>query len=98
MEGKPQEPKSNIRAYASYIYKKETLPSIKTYLEEGNNPDAPGHFPAWQYGREDIYAYAFEGECYDIGTPKSYEEVQQSVVKEEEAGTAVTPLASTPVL
>jgi len=89
MEEKPQEPKSNIGAYASYIYKKETLPLIKTYLEDGNNPDAPGHFPAWLYSRQDIYAYAFEGECYDIGTPKSYEEVQQSVVKQEVAASKI---------
>lgn len=75
MEEKPKNPKSNIAAFASYIYKKDTVKLIKTYLDEGNNPDAPGFFPSWLYKKKDVYAYKFEGECYDIGTPKSYEEV-----------------------
>ncbi|MBQ4527957.1 MAG: nucleotidyltransferase family protein [Clostridia bacterium] len=77
MEEKPQMPKSNIAAFASYIYKKETIPLIKKYLDEGNNPDAPGFFPSWLYKRKDVYAYAFSGECYDIGTPESYNEVNR---------------------
>ncbi|MBP3447927.1 MAG: nucleotidyltransferase family protein [Clostridia bacterium] len=75
MEEKPQEPKSNCAVFASYIYKQETLPLIKQYLEEGNNPDAPGFFPSWLYQRKPIYAYKFVGECYDIGTHESYREV-----------------------
>lgn len=75
MEEKPQNPKSNVAAFASYIYKKETLPLIKKYLDEGNNPDAPGFFPSWLYEKKPVYAYKFVGECYDIGTPESYKEV-----------------------
>lgn len=75
LEEKPQEPKSNCAVFASYIYKKETLPLIGQYLEEGNNPDAPGFFPSWLYQRKPIYAYKFVGECYDIGTHESYREV-----------------------
>ncbi len=74
---KPENPQSNIAAYASYIYKRETLPLIKEYLEQGNNPDAPGFFPAWLHKVKDVYAYTFEGECYDIGTPESYKEVNE---------------------
>ncbi len=77
MEEKPQNPKSNIAAFASYIYKKDTVKMIKQYLDEGNNPDAPGFFPSWLYKQKDVYAYKFEGECYDIGTPKSYKEVDE---------------------
>lgn len=75
MEEKPAEPKSNLAAFAAYIYKQETVPLIKKYLAEGNNPDAPGFFPSWLYKQKTVMTYAFEGECYDIGTPKSYEEV-----------------------
>ncbi len=75
MEEKPHNPKSNIAAFASYIYKKDTVKLIKKYLDEGNNPDAPGFFPSWLHKKKDVYAYIFEGECYDIGTPKSYKEV-----------------------
>lgn len=75
MEEKPRNPKTNIGVYASYIYKKETLPLIGEYLRDGNNPDAPGFFPSWLYTKKPVYAYKFEGECYDIGTPQSYKEV-----------------------
>ena len=77
MEEKPREPKTNNAVFASYFYKKETLPLIRQYLEEGNNPDAPGFFPSWLYAKKPVYAFAFEGECYDIGTHESYKEVQE---------------------
>lgn len=75
MEEKPQNPRSNCAVFASYIYKKETLPFIKKYLDEGNNPDAPGFFPSWLHTRKPVFAYKFIGECYDIGTHESYKEV-----------------------
>lgn len=76
LEEKPQEPKSNTGVYASYFYKKETLPRIKEYLDGGNNPDAPGYFPAWLYKKQPVFAYRFDGECIDIGTVESYEQAQ----------------------
>ena len=75
LEEKPKEPKSNCAVFASYIYKKETLSLIGQYLKEGNNPDAPGFFPSWLYQRKPVYAYKFQGECYDIGTHESYHDV-----------------------
>lgn len=77
MVEKPQNPKTNLAAFASYIYKKDTVPMIKQYLDEGNNPDAPGFFPSWLYRHKPVYAYKFTGECYDIGTPESYKEVNE---------------------
>lgn len=76
-EEKPKNPKSNIGAYAVYIYKRETLKMLEEYLKAGNNPDAPGNFPAWLCRREPVYGYAFQGRCYDIGTPDAYKEVQE---------------------
>ncbi len=75
MEEKPQNPKSNCAVFASYIYRKDTLPMIGEYLQAGNNPDAPGFFPSWLYSKKPVYAYKFKGECYDIGTHESYREV-----------------------
>ena len=77
MVEKPANPKTDIAAFAMYIYKKDTIPMIRQYLDEGNNPDAPGFFPSWLYKKKDVYAYRFDGECYDIGTPKSYSEVNE---------------------
>lgn len=75
-EEKPQQPKSPWGVPALYIYKQETLPLIRKYLEEGNNPDAPGHFVPWLIKHKPIYAFQFEGQWYDIGTFESYEEAQ----------------------
>ncbi len=76
-EEKPKNPKSHIGAFAVYIYKKETVKLLKDYLKEGNNPDAPGNFPAWLCHKEPVYGYVFQGQCFDIGTPDAYEEVQR---------------------
>jgi glucose-1-phosphate thymidylyltransferase len=85
LEEKPQDPKSNFAVYASYIYMKDTLPLFDEYLSSGNSPDAPGYFTAWLYKRKDIYAYIFQGECYDIGTPESYAQVNERFSKEKSA-------------
>ena len=77
MVEKPQVPPSNIAVYAVYMYKKDTVPMIKQYLAEGGNPDAPGFFPSWLHKKKDVYAYVFNGDCYDIGTPESYKEVNE---------------------
>ncbi len=75
IEEKPEKPKSNTVVFAAYLYQRETVPLFAAYLAEGNQPDAPGNFPAWLYRRREVYAYTFAGECYDIGTPESYREV-----------------------
>ncbi len=76
-EEKPEHPKSNKASFATYFYKRETVPLFKTYLEEGNKPDAPGNFLAWLYKRKPVYAYVMNGECYDIGTHKALNEVRE---------------------
>ena len=76
-EEKPQEPKSNLAVPPFYIYQKETLSLIKKYLEEGNNPDAPGNFIPWLLKRKKVYTFKFEGMRYDIGTHESYREVNE---------------------
>ena len=77
---KPQEPQSDFIAPALYIYKKETLPLFKQYIDAGENPDAPGSFISWLYKRKPVYAYIMTSQYYDIGTLESY----QAVVKEFE--------------
>ncbi len=72
---KPQEPKSNKAAFGAYIYRRDTIPMITKYIEEGNNIDAPGNLPAWLYKVKPVYAFIFEGECFDIGTVDTYYEV-----------------------
>ena len=68
---------SDTGLYASYIFKKETLPKFNEYLAEGNSPDAPGNFIAWLHKRKPVYCYRFKGECYDIGTHEMYDELNK---------------------
>lgn len=78
LEEKPEQPKSDIAAYAEYIYARETLPLFKQYIKEGNNPDSPGHFPEWLYKRKEVRAFLYGGQCVDIGTVKMYNEIQET--------------------
>jgi len=73
---KPQCPPANLAVPPFYLYKKDTLPLLTDYLREEQNPDAPGHFIPWLITKRPVYAYVFEGERYDIGTPESYNRAQ----------------------
>ncbi len=81
LEEKPQNPKSNLAVYATYFYLEDTVPLIRTYLDQGNNPDAPGNFPAWLYKRKPLRLYEFDGDCFDIGTHQAYAEVEEYMKK-----------------
>jgi glucose-1-phosphate thymidylyltransferase len=64
---KPEDPPTTLCATATYLYAREHVRLIPTYLEEGNPPDQPGNYVAWLHARAPVYAYRFEGEWYDIG-------------------------------
>ena len=64
---KPDDPPSTLAATAAYIYHREHLPLVRTYLADGNPPDQPGNLVAWLHTREPVYAYAFAGDWRDIG-------------------------------
>ena len=64
---KPDDPPSTLAATATYLYSREHLGFVDTYLEEGNNPDQPGNFVAWLHRRQPVYAYRFAGGWYDVG-------------------------------
>lgn len=77
LDEKPPEPKSNLAVYATYMYKKDTIPLFEEYLKSGNKPDAPGYFASWLCTKKDLYVYRMQGDCHDIGTPQAYEDVQK---------------------
>lgn len=76
-EEKPPHPKSNYAVPPFYIYTVDTLPLFTKYIDEGNNPDAPGNFIAWLCKNEDVYAYKMNGHRYDIGDLASYNKVKE---------------------
>jgi len=70
-EEKPEHPQSDLAAVPFYIYPKEVVPRVKEYLDADGIADAPGHFVAWLYQKEPVYAYNINGNVMDIGNPES---------------------------
>ncbi len=78
MEEKPQEPKSDIVVYATYIFKKDTLPLFYKYKNENNNMDAPGNFVNWLYKRNKVKVFIAQEKYYDIGTKETYSQLKNN--------------------
>jgi glucose-1-phosphate thymidylyltransferase len=64
---KPEDPPSTLAATASYLYSRDHVGLLETYLAEGNSPDQPGRYAGWLAQREPVYGYRFDGEWLDIG-------------------------------
>ncbi|WP_066191403.1 nucleotidyltransferase family protein [Gracilibacillus timonensis] len=75
-EEKPKVPKSNLAVPPFYIYQQSTLPLLRQYIREDNNPDAPGNFIPWLIKHRPVQAFPLAEACYDIGTLESYRKVQ----------------------
>ena len=76
LEEKPNKPKSNLGIWAIYMYKKDTIRMVQKYLDEGNNPDAPGNFLSYLYKKKPVKVYLFKGNCIDIGTIEDYNSIK----------------------
>ncbi|HNN92321.1 MAG TPA: sugar phosphate nucleotidyltransferase [Pseudomonadota bacterium] len=76
-EEKPAQPVSTLTAIALYHYPRASLPLIRQYIAEGQNPDQPGRLVQWLYPRAPCYAYRIAGLWLDIGSKESYEEAQR---------------------
>ncbi len=73
-EEKPKTPTSTVTGIALYFYPKASVPMIKQYIAEGNNPDQPGRLVQWLYTRTPVYTWSVPGIWYDIGSKESLEE------------------------
>ena len=67
---KPPEPASTLAATATYLYHREHVPLIRTYVESGANADQPGRLVAWLHQRAPVYGWVFTEPWYDIGDQK----------------------------
>ena len=77
-EEKPTQPKSTLTGIALYYYPKWTLPLIKQYIAEGNNPDQPGRLVQWLYPRTPFYIWRVPGVWYDVGSKETLEEANRN--------------------
>ena len=80
-EEKPKNPTSTLTGIALYFYPKATIPKIKQYIAEGNNPDQPGRLVQWLYTREPVYTWKVPGLWYDIGSKETLEEANKIFAK-----------------
>lgn len=76
-EEKPQVPRSTLTGIALYFYPRATLPLIRQYVAEGNNPDQPGRLVQWLYPRVPFYAWKVPGLWYDVGSIETLEEANR---------------------
>ncbi len=65
---KPQDPQSNLSAIAVYLLPRELPELVRSYLDGGGNPDAPGHLLAWLSTRLPLQATRLDGRWLDIGS------------------------------
>ena len=80
-EEKPKNPTSTLTGIALYYYPRTTLPLIKQYIAEGNNPDQPGRLIQWLYPRTPVYTWEVPGLWYDIGSKETLEEANRIFAK-----------------
>lgn len=76
-EEKPKNPTSTLTGIALYYYPRHTLPLIRQYVAEGNNPDQPGRLIQWLYPRVPVYTWTVPGIWYDIGSKETLEEANR---------------------
>ena len=80
-EEKPRNPTSTLTGIALYYYPKSSLPFIRQYVAEGNNPDQPGRLVQWLYQRAPVYTWRVPGIWFDIGAKESLEEANTIFAK-----------------
>jgi len=80
-EEKPKNPTSTLTGIALYFYPRATIPLIRQYIAEGNNPDQPGRLVQWLYPRTAVYTWRVPGLWYDIGSRETLEEANKIFAK-----------------
>lgn len=74
---KPSNPKSTLTAVALYFYPKSSIPLIRQYVAEGNNPDQPGRLVQWMYPRVPFYTWKVPGTWHDIGSKETLQDANE---------------------
>jgi glucose-1-phosphate thymidylyltransferase len=72
---KPEMPKSTLISTGIYIFPKETLGKFHEYVNDKNNPDAPGYFVQWMIKNSEIDGVKYKGSWVDVGNIETYKRV-----------------------
>jgi len=70
-EEKPKNPKSTLCSCGIYMFRADSLPMFKKYVDEGNDADRMGNFLEWLIKWDEIYAHTFRKKWFDIGSFES---------------------------
>jgi len=76
-EEKPKNPTSTLTGIALYYFPADVVEMIKTYINEGNNPDQPGRLIQWLYPRVPVRTWRVPGRWFDIGSKETLEEADR---------------------
>lgn len=64
---KPADPESNLSAVGLYFLPAAARGWVRDYLDQGGNPDAPGHLFAWLCEQHGLRGARLAGTWHDIG-------------------------------
>ena len=86
-EEKPEEPPSTLGSIAWYFFPEDELNLFDRYenhFMETDVPkdrylDEPGRLIEWAHEQTDMYAFSFDGQWFDVGTPKGYLDATASI-------------------
>ncbi|MDY6761737.1 MAG: NDP-sugar synthase [Candidatus Nanohaloarchaea archaeon] len=95
-EEKPSDPPSTLVSTAVYLFPEDQLSlfdDYETYFASTDIPadeylDEPGRLIEWAHTETAMYAYRFDGDWFDIGTPANYLAAQQEIGETRIDGTA----------
>lgn len=80
---KPEDPPSTLIATLIYIFPKEKLHLISTYLHNNGAKDRAGDYLAWLYTVERLDALIFEEPWFDIGSFDQLEDANRFYLSKE---------------
>ncbi len=89
-EEKPDEPPSTLASTAVYFMPQHQISLFHDYedhFRETDVPadrylDEPGRLIEWAHERTDMFAFGFDGDWFDIGTPEGYLDALAAVMEE----------------
>jgi glucose-1-phosphate thymidylyltransferase len=82
---KPANPPSSLVSTGCYFFPRSSIPMIRQYLSEGNNPDAPGFFISWLARKTTVHGFVFgpQNRWFDIGSIESYDNANSTFIKNQ---------------
>jgi glucose-1-phosphate thymidylyltransferase len=80
IETASEDSKSSLTTFGLYIFPKNKLPPLLTFLKNNKNLDSAGEFINWLTKNNTVYGYAFLGKWFDVGTKKILHEARQNFV------------------